>query len=170
MSTSPASGRRAGGWKRLRRIDSDGDRDSSPKASTAKRRGRDVITLDDEDDDDGEAEEERKEGKAMTVEAAAEGAAGQAEDDTKGAVDDEYCSICLGAFSDTATLDSCSHTFCFVCIFRWCTDVSPSQPHIPTSQRRAYCATQTSAAHWLLSPVSWPCPRSATRVRCASRR
>jgi len=42
--------------------------------------------------------------------------------------DDNACSICLGQPVDAAVLDSCAHSFCFVCIFRWCTDICNNCP------------------------------------------
>ena len=42
--------------------------------------------------------------------------------------DETACSICLGQPTDVAVLDSCSHSFCFLCIFRWCTDICNNCP------------------------------------------
>ena len=42
--------------------------------------------------------------------------------------DDNACSICLGQPADAAVLDSCAHSFCFLCIFRWCTDICNNCP------------------------------------------
>ena len=42
--------------------------------------------------------------------------------------DEGACSICLGQPADAAVLDSCVHSFCFLCIFRWCTDICNNCP------------------------------------------
>ena len=127
MSGSPvSSGRRAGGWRRLRRIDSGGP--SETQQRTAPQ--REFITLDNDDEESEEVRtkeergEERKEGRDGGIGGvkAEEGKEEEEGEDDSGV---DHCSICLGRCSDPATLDSCSHSFCFVCIFRWCTDVSP---------------------------------------------
>ena len=40
----------------------------------------------------------------------------------------EECSFCLEEYKDVATLDSCIHRFCFVCIFEW-SKIKPESPH-----------------------------------------
>ena len=48
--------------------------------------------------------------------------------DSSDSDDEGACSICLGLPVDPAVLDSCVHSFCFLCIFRWCTDICNNCP------------------------------------------
>ena len=134
MSTSPA---RRGGWKRLRRVGSAG------KAQPPRR--REVISLSAEDDVDeeelrhsasqptgrkGEASRGGEEKRVGVEKEDASSAAGAEEEG-------DVCSICLSPYTDATRLQSCSHSFCFVCIYRWCMDVRHNSTPPRTHRRPA---------------------------------
>lgn len=110
-------------WKRLSRPAADIDNYHS-KANVPEdvvfHQNNEVLLIDDDDDrhhgnDDTHNMNDSKE-KDMKVDVDV--------DETSDELTDGHCVICLNYISDIAYLDGCDHhSFCFVCIYRWCTDV-----------------------------------------------
>ena len=117
-------------WKRLRKAPSSGGRSS---AGVAEERKEEIVLDQDDDEEDVPLMPRRPSARPASRSLRPASSVSSPPSlvtlsDSSDSEDESSCSICLGQPADAAVLDSCAHSFCFLCIFRWCTDICNNCP------------------------------------------